>query len=241
MSPVISLEAHRQARASDPQVMHQPVAALVYPVHSAVPGRVRYKVDPLYRSAPLKQIIERELAARVGIVSVSANVLTGTVLILFDRGRDLNALGVLLEVVVRHATGGPPVPHAAPAGNPEAPASWRERLHTLLATTAAPESRPWHQIGADEVLTALGSRRTGLTAALARKRLKQFGYNLLPEAAPRSALSMFIGQFNSLPVALLGASAVVSLATGGVADAVVILGVVLINAMIGYVTESQAE
>ena len=241
MSPVISLEARRQVHASDPQVMHQPVAALVFPVHSAVPGRVRYKVDPLYRSAHLKQIIERELAARAGIVSVSANVLTGTVLILFDRGRDLNTLGVLLEVVVRHATGGPPVPDAAPASNAEAPASWRERMRTLLATAAAPESRPWHQIGADEALAAVGSSRTGLTAALAQKRLKQFGYNLLPEAAPRSALSMFIGQFNSLPVALLGASAAVSLATGGVADAVVILGVVLINAMIGYVTESRAE
>ncbi len=241
MSPVISLEARRQVRASDPQVVHQPVAALVFPVHSAVPGRVRYKVDPLYRSAHLKQIIERELAARAGIVSVSANVLTGTVLILFDRGRDLNALGVLLEVVVRHATGGPPVPDAAPAGSAEAHASWRERMRTLLATTAAPESRPWHQIGADEALAAVGSSRTGLTAALAQKRLKQFGYNLLPEAAPRSALSMFIGQFNSLPVALLGASAAVSLATGGIADAAVILGVVLINAMIGYVTESRAE
>jgi Ca2+-transporting ATPase len=241
MSPVISLEARRQVRTSDPQVMYQPVAAPVYPVHSAVPGRVRYKVDPLYRSAHLKQIIERELAARAGIVSVSANVLTGTVLILFDRGRDHNTLGVLLEVVVCHATGGPPVPDAAPAGNAEAPASWRERMRTLLGTAAAPESRPWHQIGADEVLATVGSSRTGLTAALAQKRLKQFGYNLLPEAAPRSALSMFIGQFNSLPVALLGASAVVSLATGGVADAVVILGVVLINAVIGYVTESRAE
>ena len=241
MSPVISLEARRQARASDPQVMHQPVAALVYPVHSAVPGRVRYKVDPLYRSVHLKRIIERELAARAGIVSASANVLTGTVLILFDRGRDLNALGVLLEVVVRHATGGPPVPDAVPPSNAEAPASWRERMRTLLATAAAPESKPWHQIGADEALAAVGSSRTGLTAALAQKRLKQFGYNLLPEAAPRSALSMFIGQFNSLPVALLGASAAVSLATGGVADAVVILGVVLINAMIGYITESRAE
>jgi Ca2+-transporting ATPase len=241
MSPVISLEARRQVRASDPQVMHQTVAARVYPVHSAVPGRVRYRVDPLYRSAHLKRIIERELAARADIVSVSANVLTGTVLILFDRGRDLNALGVLLEVVVRHATGGPPVPDAAPAGNAEAPASWRERMRTLLATAAAPESRPWHQIGADEALAAVGSSRTGLTAALAQKRLKQFGYNLLPETAPRSALSMFIGQFNSLPVALLGASTAVSLATGGVADAVVILGVVLINATIGYVTESRAE
>jgi len=45
----------------------------------------------------------------------------------------------------------------------------------------------------------------------------------------------------SLPVALLGAAAGVSLLTGGVADALVIAGVVAVNATIGYVTASQTE
>ena len=52
---------------------------------------------------------------------------------------------------------------------------------------------------------------------------------------------MFLGQFRSLPVALLGASAVVSVLTGGLADALVILAVVMVNATLGYITESQAE
>jgi P-type Ca2+ transporter type 2C len=63
----------------------------------------------------------------------------------------------------------------------------------------------------------------------------------LPEAVPRSGLSIFLGQFESLPVALLGVAAGVSLLTGGVADALVIAGVVLINATVGYGTESQSE
>ena len=54
-------------------------------------------------------------------------------------------------------------------------------------------------------------------------------------------MSIFLGQFKSLPVVLLGVSAVLSAATGGLADAVVILGVVMINAATGYVTEAQAE
>ena len=58
---------------------------------------------------------------------------------------------------------------------------------------------------------------------------------------PRSGFSLFIDQFKSLPVALLGVAAAISVATGGVVDAVVILSVVVINAVIGYVTESQAE
>ena len=102
--------------------------------------------------------------------------------------------------------------------------------------------QPWHRLEADEVLTALDGTRTGLTSTQVQNRLKQYGPNLLPEATPaRLELGMFLGQFRSLPVALLGASAVVSVLTGGLADALVILGVVMINAALGYVTESQAE
>lgn len=52
---------------------------------------------------------------------------------------------------------------------------------------------------------------------------------------------MFLDQFKSLPVGLLSVAAGLSMATGGVADAVVIMGVVFINAVIGYATESNSE
>ena len=45
----------------------------------------------------------------------------------------------------------------------------------------------------------------------------------------------------SLPVALLGAAAGLSVVTGGLVDAIVIMGVVVGNAVIGYVTESESE
>jgi Ca2+-transporting ATPase len=64
---------------------------------------------------------------------------------------------------------------------------------------------------------------------------------MLPEAEPRSGLSIFLEQFNSLPVYLLGAAAVLSLFTGGLADAVLIAGVVVGNGLIGYKTEIEAE
>lgn len=85
------------------------------------------------------------------------------------------------------------------------------------------------------------SRTHGLASSQAAQRLKQYGPNRLPEAVPRSALSIFLNQFNSLPVLLLGASAAISVFTGGLVDAAVILSVVLINAGIGFFTESQAE
>jgi Ca2+-transporting ATPase len=100
----------------------------------------------------------------------------------------------------------------------------------------------WHLMAADAVVEALlTSQTSGLSAKLASANLNQYGYNLLPPSPTRSDLSILLAQFQSLPVGLLGAAAVLSIATGGITDAIVIMGVVAINATIGYVTESQSE
>jgi Ca2+-transporting ATPase len=106
---------------------------------------------------------------------------------------------------------------------------------------AAQGIHPWHLLRLPEVLERLGVSGEGLGVDEARERLGYFGANSLTAAERRSDLLIFLEQFNNLPVALLGASAAISVATGGMADAAVILGVVLINAVIGFVTERQAE
>jgi Ca2+-transporting ATPase len=100
----------------------------------------------------------------------------------------------------------------------------------------------WHTIEADSIIESLNSSKTlGLSSESALEKLLRYGQNLLPESASRSELSIFIEQFKSPPVALLTAAAVVSTAMGGWVDALVIMGVVGINAVIGYFTESQSE
>jgi Ca2+-transporting ATPase len=106
---------------------------------------------------------------------------------------------------------------------------------------AAPEGRPFHAWGADELLAYLGSSRAGLSANEALRRREREGANVLKEAPRRSELAIFAGQLTSLPVALLAGSAVLSVMTGGLGDAIVILVVVGVNATLGYVTESRAE
>ncbi|MBS3964601.1 MAG: cation-transporting P-type ATPase [Methylomonas sp.] len=100
---------------------------------------------------------------------------------------------------------------------------------------------PWHRLPHPHVMAMLGSHENGLSAQLARQRLAEFGPNALMQPHGRSLLSMALQQFVSVPVAMLGVSAVISLATGGIADAVVIAVVVGINAVIGYVTEKSAD
>ena len=100
----------------------------------------------------------------------------------------------------------------------------------------------WHTQSAEQVVAAIGGGlKQGLSNDEAIIRLQRYGLNELPSIAKRSELAILIEQFASIPVGLLGASAVVSIATGGLMDAAVILAVVFINAGIGFVTERQAE
>jgi len=99
----------------------------------------------------------------------------------------------------------------------------------------------WRLVEADDVITFWQSSRTGLDSRQVESRLREYGYNVLPQAEPRSTLAIFLGQFRSLPVVLLIGSSVISALTGGVVDALVILGVVFLNAGIGALTERKSE
>ncbi len=57
----------------------------------------------------------------------------------------------------------------------------------------------------------------------------------------RTRLAMLLEQFQNLPVMLLAGAALLSAATGGAADAVVILAVIGLNAGIGFATESRTS
>lgn len=199
---------------------------LVRVIHASVKGRARLEVKGLYRCEPVRLRIESALARHSGIRQASANILTGRLLIVFDPVQEVGEITGLVEQVL-----------AEPTLASEWPVASR-------GTSPAPvqEGGNWHVLPGNAVLADLEtSSERGLSQDSVQLKLRRFGANSLPRIPPRSGLNIFLGQFKSLPVALLGMSAVLSVATGGLADAVVILGVVLINAGTGYVAESQAE
>ena len=125
---------------------------------------------------------------------------------------------------------------------PNGNSSSRRILRKLVAKAEAQQAQPWHLMKVANVLERLESNGAmGLSGQIAVLKIRKFGPNVLPESVPRSGLAIFFSQFNSLPVALLGVAAAISVCTGGIADAIVIAGVVAINAVIGYVTESGSE
>ncbi len=102
--------------------------------------------------------------------------------------------------------------------------------------------RPWHAIGVQAVVAACGgSAEAGLSSEVASEKIAVFGLNRFPEAPRRSKFQIFLNQLASLPVALLGVAAGISLLTGAIVDAVAIMTVVAINSSIGFVTEDKAE
>jgi len=105
-----------------------------------------------------------------------------------------------------------------------------------------PGERQWHSSEPQAVASELGTSCSGgLSAARAEQELARVGANTIPMPHQRSDLSILLGQFQSLPVALLAGVAVISLATGTVIEAGAIMAVVALNAAIGFTTETRAE
>ena len=81
----------------------------------------------------------------------------------------------------------------------------------------------------------------GLSTAEASGRRAEWGPNELTETRRRSRLGLVAAQFTNTMTAVLGAAALVTMATGHVADACVIGTIVVLNAAVGYVQEHRAE
>lgn len=100
----------------------------------------------------------------------------------------------------------------------------------------------WHALPAAEVLHALQTpETTGLSPEQVQQRLTQHGPNQLPAAARRPVWLRFALQFHNPLIYVLLAAGLTTLALGSYVDAGVILGVVLINAIIGHIQEGKAE
>src|SRR4030065_2950556 len=82
---------------------------------------------------------------------------------------------------------------------------------------------------------------SGLTSEEAKKRLEQFGPNILVGGNRVRPLKIFLSQFRSFLVAILIAAAAFSLFVGEDLDAIVILAIVVLNAVFGFIQEYRAE
>ncbi len=100
----------------------------------------------------------------------------------------------------------------------------------------------WYQQETSEVAASLETDpRQGLSSAEAKRRLEKVGPNELVERGTKGVLQIFWEQITEVLVLLLIASAGVSFALGEIPDAIAILAIVVLNAVLGVSQEYRAE
>ncbi len=102
-------------------------------------------------------------------------------------------------------------------------------------------SPAWHSLETADVLSRVTSSQQGLQQTEAEHRLQQHGPNRLRPAKKKSPLARFLVQFHNVLIYVLLASSLVTALLGHWLDSGVILGVVMINAIIGFIQEGKAE
>lgn len=225
---------------------------MVQAIHTAVDGRARFKIDGLYRCEPLKRFLEGKFSHSNGngIISFAANILTGNALVQFNADTAPESISLLVAEFVREFQESQDGTEAGvKSQRPEIDKRAKEQLTSNRRRAAKIDpayqdqvNEPWHTLAAGSVLANWSTgAESGLTREAVQQNLQDFGPNAFPETETRSQWEIFFDQFKSLPVALLSGAAGLSTVTGGILDAVLIMGVVVGNAILAYQTESAAE
>ncbi|HRX59905.1 MAG TPA: cation-transporting P-type ATPase [Candidatus Competibacter sp.] len=106
---------------------------------------------------------------------------------------------------------------------------------------STPVQPPWHALPVEQVLRELDTAAGGLSASAATERLAIHGPNRLRPPTQQGPVVRFLLQFHNVLIYVLLVSAVTTALLGHAVDTGVILGVVVINAIVGFVQEGKAE
>ncbi len=110
--------------------------------------------------------------------------------------------------------------------------------------TVAPAEEPiyWHALPEADIYERLGTTpERGLEPEEAARRLESYGYNELVAAPRPTFLQRLLAQFNDFIVIILIVAAVLSALLGDYVEAIAIIAIVILNAVLGLVQEGRAE
>ncbi|MEK7074462.1 MAG: HAD-IC family P-type ATPase, partial [Patescibacteria group bacterium] len=99
----------------------------------------------------------------------------------------------------------------------------------------------WHTKTISEIFELLNSHEHGLAKEEAERRLKEYGFNTLPEAHVDSLVDIFFHQFRSPLIYILLAASFIVFVMGEIVDSSIILFVLFFNAIVGTLQEGKAQ
>ncbi|MCP3852061.1 MAG: cation-transporting P-type ATPase [Gammaproteobacteria bacterium] len=103
------------------------------------------------------------------------------------------------------------------------------------------QGKVWHSLEAKEVLDLLNvEEKNGLSSGEVESRQKKYGFNVLTQKKGTSLITLFLLQFHQPLVYILLAATVITALLGEWVDSSVIFGVLIINAVIGFIQEEKA-
>jgi Ca2+-transporting ATPase len=116
-----------------------------------------------------------------------------------------------------------------------------------MTDSDAPVKNLWHTLSTVEVISRLAADpKQGLSTQQVKERQQQYGLNELTATQGRSQWQAFLDQFTNIMLLMLLGVAIISAILDLTSsmfpkDALAILAIVLLNGILGYVQESQAE
>ncbi len=204
-------------------------------VHHHLPGRTRLRLEGRWPSA-WKALRARLSASDLELAA--ADKWARGILIRHPRTMDAETVAALVaDAFARPCHAG--VPETDVPDLPDVTA--REASTPKPPTPSDPDLEKIAVADAAAALDRCDSARPGLAPGQAAERRAAHGPNATPVPTGRSRRDMLVEQVSTLPVAMLLGSSALSVATGGVLDAVVTLGVVAANSVIGFSTENATE
>ncbi len=115
-------------------------------------------------------------------------------------------------------------------------------MDTQLAPASPQTLVAWHSLSEGDALAALDVADVrGLNAAEAQARLQRYGPNELMEAPRPTFWARLFAQFKDFLIIVLIFASLISVLLGEYTEAIAIMAIVLLNAILGVIQESRAE
>ncbi len=99
----------------------------------------------------------------------------------------------------------------------------------------------FHDVSSERALSLLSTSRTGLSQSEVNVRLSKYGYNELKKEKRARPIVIFLNQFRNFLIILLVFASGISFFLGDIVEAVAMLSVILLAAVLGFVQEYRAE
>ncbi len=214
-------------------------------VHKEVIGRVRLKIIGLKNSNEFAEFLTSHLEKIAYVSDFSINLTTGSLLIYYDTEKPLVEVIQTVENLAeefRKIFVSSKRDQTEDVKKSKLSNKIIQKIKEKIQLKSQQKYEDWHIIDWRDIVKKLKTDENfGLTSEEAKNRLKHYGANSIDEGETKSGLSLLLNQFKSIPVALLGVASLISILTGGITDAVFIIGVIITNAFIGYKTERKTE